>query len=55
MIDGARGWHVVYLTALCAMAATGALLVDARRRRPVLAVAGVLTACAVVAGWAQLP
>ncbi len=55
VIDGSRGWHVVYLAALCAMAATGALLVDARRRRPVLAVGGVLTACAVVTGWAQLP
>jgi hypothetical protein len=55
VIDGSRGWHVVYLVALCAMAATGALLVDARRRLPVLAVGGALTACAVVAGWAQLP
>jgi hypothetical protein len=55
VIDGSRGWHVVYLAALCAMAATGALLVDARRRLPVLAVGGVFTACAAVAGWAQLP
>jgi hypothetical protein len=55
VIDGSRGWHVVYVAALCAMAATGALLVDARRRLPVLAVGGVFTACAVVAGWAQLP
>ncbi len=55
VIDGSRGWHVVYLAALCAMAATAALLVDARRRLPVLAVGGVLTACAALAGWAQLP
>jgi len=55
VIDGSRDWHVVYLAALCAMAAIGALLVDARRRLPVLAVGGAVTACAVVAGWAQLP
>ncbi len=55
VIDGSRGWHAIYLLALCGMAATGALLVDARRRMPVLLLGAVLTSCAVVAGWAQLP
>ncbi len=55
VIDGSRGWHAIYLLALCGMAATGALLVDARRRMPVLLLGAVLTGCAVVAGWAQLP
>jgi hypothetical protein len=55
VIDGSRTWHVVYLLALCAMAATGALLADARRQRPVLAVGGALTTLALLAGWAQLP
>jgi hypothetical protein len=55
VIDGSRGWHVAYLIALCAMAATGALLVDATRRRTVLAVGAALTGCAAVAGWVQLP
>lgn len=54
LIDGSRAWHVVYLLVLGAMAATGALLVDARRMR-VLLLGGVFTVCAVVAGWAQLP
>lgn len=55
VIDGSRAWHVIYLLALCAMAAAGALLVDARRKLPVLAVGGTFTALAVLAGWAQLP
>lgn len=55
VIDGSRGWHAAYLLALCAMAATGALLVDARRRAAVLAIGAAFTALAVFAGWAQLP
>jgi hypothetical protein len=55
VIDGSRAWHAVYLLALCAMAATGALLVDARRKRLVLSVGAAFTAVAVLAGWAQLP
>ena len=55
VIDGSRTWHVVYLLALCAMAATGALLADARHQQPVLALGGALTALALFAGWAQLP
>ena len=55
VIDGSRVWHAVYLLALCAMAATGALLVDARRKALVLAVGAAFTALAGLAGWAQLP
>lgn len=55
VIDGSRGWHAVYLLALCAMAATGALLVDSRRKAAVLAIGAGFTALAVFAGWAQLP
>jgi hypothetical protein len=55
VIDGSRTWHVVYLLALCAMAATGALLADARHQQRVLALGGALTAVALLAGWAQLP
>ena len=55
VIDGSRGWHVAYLLALCAMAATGALLVDAQRRVPVLSLGAGLTCLAALAGWAQLP
>lgn len=52
---GSRGWHVVYVLALCAMAGTGAHLVHARRKLPVLALGGAFTALAMLAGWAQLP
>lgn len=55
LAPGSRGWHVVYVLALCAMAATGAHLVHARRRMPVLALGGAFTSVALVAGWAQLP
>lgn len=55
VIEGSRGWHVVYVLALCAMAATGAHLMHAWRKLPVLALGGAFTAAAVVAGWAQLP
>lgn len=55
VIDGSRGWHALYLAALCAMAAVGALLVDSRRKLPVLLLGVVVTAVAALAGWAQLP
>lgn len=55
VVPGSRGWHVVYVLALCAMAATGAHLVHGWRKLPVLALGGAFTAVAVVAGWAQLP
>jgi hypothetical protein len=55
VIDGSRGWHAVYLVALCAMAAVGALLVDSHRRMPLFLLGVVATAVAVLAGWAQLP
>ncbi|MBA2767807.1 MAG: hypothetical protein H0U35_01490 [Sporichthyaceae bacterium] len=54
VIPGSRGWHVIYVLALCAMAAAGAHLGHARRKLPVLALGGAFTAVAVVAGWAQL-
>lgn len=52
---GSVGWHAVYLLALCAMAAAGALLRDAASKLPLLVAGGAATALAVVAGWAQLP
>ncbi|MFD2094039.1 hypothetical protein [Blastococcus deserti] len=55
VIDGSRAWHVGYLAGLCAMAAIGALLVDVRRKRRLFLVGVVVTACTVLAGWAQLP
>lgn len=55
VVPGSRGWHVVYLLVLCAMAGTGAHLVHARRKLPVLALGAAFTALAGLAGWAQLP
>ena len=55
LAPGSRGWHVAYLLALCAMAATGAHLVHARRKLPVLALGGAFIAVAALAGWAQMP
>jgi hypothetical protein len=52
---GSPAWHVAYLAALCAMAATGAFLREAPRRGPVLAVGAVFTLVAVVTGLLQLP
>lgn len=52
---GSAEWHAVYLVALCAMAATGALLTEARRKLPVLAIGALFTTAAVVAGVVQLP
>ena len=53
--SGSAAWHVGYLAALCAMAATGAFLAEARRTWRVLLAGAGFTALAVVAGWAQLP
>jgi hypothetical protein len=55
VIDGSRGWHAVYLVGLCAMAAIGALLVDARRKVLVVLLGVAVTAVTALAGWAQLP
>ena len=55
VIAGSRGWHAVYLAGLCAMAAIGALLVDARRKVPVFLLGVAVTAVTALAGWAQLP
>ena len=52
---GSDAWHVGYLAALCAMAATGAFLAEARRPWRVLLVGAGFTVLAVGAGWAQLP
>lgn len=52
---GSATWHLVYLLALCALAATGALLPVARRRWLPFA-AGVLAGgLALLAGYLQLP
>jgi hypothetical protein len=55
VIDGSRAWHIVYLIGLCAMAAHGALLVDARRKVPLFLLGVAVTAVTALAGWAQLP
>jgi len=52
---GSPAWHVAYLVALCAMAAAGAVLRTTPHRWRVLALGAAATACAVAAGWAQLP
>lgn len=55
MQPGSPGWHVVYLLALCAMAACGSFLRDTERPWRVLGLGAVLTALAVVPAVAQLP
>jgi hypothetical protein len=52
---GSPAWHAAYLAALCGMAAAGAVLRTSPRPWRVLPVGAVLTAAAVVTGWAQLP
>jgi hypothetical protein len=52
---GSPAWHAVYLAALCAMAAIGALLHDVRRKAPLFLLGVAVTAVAGLAGWAQLP
>ena len=52
---GSPFWHVLYLVALCAMAAVGTVLRDVRNRLPWLAAGALLTLSALLAGWAALP
>jgi hypothetical protein len=52
---GSAAWHVAYLASLCAMAAAGAFLRDARRTWLVLTVGALATAAAVATGLQQLP
>jgi hypothetical protein len=52
---GSPAWHVAYLAALCAMAATGAFLRESPNRARVLGVGACFTAAAVVTGFLQLP
>ena len=55
VIGGSRAWHVVYLAGLCAMAAIGALLHDARRKLPLFLLGVAVTGVTALAAWAQLP
>ncbi len=55
LYPGSPVWHVVYLTALCAMAAVGTVLRDVPHRLPWLAAGALLTVSAVASGWAALP
>lgn len=52
---GSPGWHDAYLTALCGMAAVGALLRDAANRLPLLVLGAALTLAAAGSGWSALP
>lgn len=54
-VPGSPFWHVVYLAALCGMAAVGALLRDVPKRLPLLTAGALLTVSAVLSGWAALP
>jgi hypothetical protein len=55
MEPGSPAWHVAYLAVLCALAACGSFLREARRPWRVVALGSVLTALAVVPALAQLP
>lgn len=55
MQPGSPAWHVAYLATLCAMAACGSFLREARRPARVLALGAVLTALMLVPAVAQLP
>ena len=55
LIPGSPFWHAVYLACLCAMAATGAFLREARERIRVLCAGGACTAAAIVSGLLSLP
>jgi hypothetical protein len=54
-IAGSPTWHLVYLVALCLLAAVAALLRTAPRRRGLLALAVMAASTVVVAGIAQVP
>jgi hypothetical protein len=55
MTPGSPSWHLVYLAALCGLAACGALLRDARRWWLPFTAGGGLGALVLVAGALQLP
>jgi hypothetical protein len=55
MTPGSPSWHLVYLAALCGLAACGALLRDARRWWLPFTAGGALGALVLVAGALQLP
>jgi hypothetical protein len=55
MNPGSPSWHLVYLVALCGLAASGALLRDARRAWVPFACGGVFGSLVIVAGVLQLP
>lgn len=52
---GSPSWHLLYLVALCGLAAAGAVLRDVRRRWVAVSVGAALAMVALVAGTAQLP
>lgn len=52
---GSASWHLVYLLALCALAAAGALLPVARRRWLPFAAGALAGTLVLVAGYLQLP
>lgn len=55
MRPGSASWHLVYLVALCGLAASGAFLRDARRRWAPVACGAGFGVVVLVAGWLQLP
>jgi hypothetical protein len=55
MNPGSPSWHLVYLVALCGLAASGALLRDARRRWIPFASGATCGALVIIAGTLQLP
>lgn len=55
LLPGDASWHLVYLLALCGLAAAGALLRDAHRRWVPLVSGAALGALVLVAGTLQLP
>jgi hypothetical protein len=55
MVPGSPSWHLVYLVALCGLAASGALLRDARRPWVPFASGATLGALVIIAGTLQLP
>jgi hypothetical protein len=55
MNPGSPSWHLVYLVALCGLAASGALLRDARRLWVPFTCGGAFGSLVIVAGTLQLP